>query len=306
MKLKLMLMLCLTLSIMTGNKLQAQSITFTGPTNVNSGEELELTVVGETIKNHIGDMPRTGSAEDTPYTGTIGCGLTYTSYFNNTRPTVPGKFKYRITNTTQYPRTVKITFLFVLIVNSETLEKYVTNLTYTVSVGPGAAPVSYTNSVQSGTFFKDDCTFSDGPAEAVVYTVPAGKYQAASQAAADALAVADVNRNGQAYANKNGKCNSEFSFTIVSPNKPDENGQYPPRSQIIATILLPKGTTPEGGVTFEIQVTDPSQNVSTYNTNPARLLLAAPGVYLIKGRITKNATGQVSPWIDNFISIGGR
>ena len=301
MKLKLMFMFCLAFSLMIGNKLHAQSVTFTGPANVSSGQEFEITAVGESIKNHIGSMPITGSAEDKPYTGTVGCGLTYTSYFNNAKPTVPGKFRYKLTNTTQYAKSVKITFIDVVMVNSEALSNYNTNLTYTIEVGPGATPVSFANSAQSGSFVKDDCVNADGPGPAVVYTVPAGKYQAASQATADALAVADVNRNGQAYANENGTCLSEFTFTVVSPNKPDENGQYPPRSQVIATIRLPKPI--EGGVTFEIQVTYPSQRVSVYKENTVRLSLSSQGAYLIKGRIIKNSTGIASPWLASVISV---
>jgi len=59
------------------------------------------------------------------------------------------------------------------------------------------------NEAQSGAFTKS-CT--TGVGSSVTYTVPAGTYTAATQAQANALALADVNANGQAYANTNGTC----------------------------------------------------------------------------------------------------
>ncbi|WP_316633066.1 DUF5977 domain-containing protein [uncultured Flavobacterium sp.] len=65
----------------------------------------------------------------------------------------------------------------------------------------------YKSVAKSGSFTKNNCA-AGGVGSVVVYTVPAGRHSAASQAAADAKAQDDVNSNGQAYANAdtNGTC----------------------------------------------------------------------------------------------------
>ncbi|WP_199120357.1 DUF5977 domain-containing protein [Pedobacter sp. ASV28] len=68
--------------------------------------------------------------------------------------------------------------------------------------------ISYTNAVQSQSFTRNNC--NEGQVGgAVVYTVAAGSYSSTvSQAAADALALADIAANGQAHANVNGTCST--------------------------------------------------------------------------------------------------
>ncbi|HEX2846417.1 MAG TPA: DUF5977 domain-containing protein [Chitinophagaceae bacterium] len=61
------------------------------------------------------------------------------------------------------------------------------------------------NVSKSGTFTRNNCG-SGYTGSSVTYTVAANMYAASSQAAADALAQADVDANGQAYANVNGTC----------------------------------------------------------------------------------------------------
>lgn len=63
------------------------------------------------------------------------------------------------------------------------------------------------NVVKSQWVAKDNCTYSEGPANLIKYIVPAGTYSSEiSQAAADNLALADIAANGQAWANANGTC----------------------------------------------------------------------------------------------------
>jgi hypothetical protein len=63
------------------------------------------------------------------------------------------------------------------------------------------------NVVKSQWVAKDDCTYSEGPANRIKYIFPAGTYSSeVSQAAADSLALADIAANGQAWANANGTC----------------------------------------------------------------------------------------------------
>jgi hypothetical protein len=85
--------------------------------------------------------------------------------------------------------------------------------------------LSYRNAFKSGTYTRacTDC----GTGSTITYTVPEGKYTAASQVEADALAQNDVNTNGQAFANANGTCsapanvyaavnNTSFSTATIS------------------------------------------------------------------------------------------
>lgn len=66
-------------------------------------------------------------------------------------------------------------------------------------------PKAYPNVEKSGLFTKNDCGAGTyGSTE--LYVVPSGRYFAASQAAADALAQADVTANGQKFANLTGTC----------------------------------------------------------------------------------------------------
>jgi parallel beta-helix repeat protein len=72
-----------------------------------------------------------------------------------------------------------------------------------IKKGP-SVPVFYYNSVHSATFSKNNCITGNG--SVVTYTVPASKYSASTQIAADSLAFDDISRNGQSYANANGIC----------------------------------------------------------------------------------------------------
>ncbi len=80
---------------------------------------------------------------------------------------------------------------------------------------------TFYNSTQSTTFYKNNCA-SGGYGSAVTYTVSAGAYSStSSQAAADQLAINEINANGQAYANSNGYCtfyNTAQSGTFYKNN----------------------------------------------------------------------------------------
>jgi YD repeat-containing protein len=62
------------------------------------------------------------------------------------------------------------------------------------------------NGATSGNFIKNDCTNGQQGSNTVTYPVVANKYYATTQTEADAMAQADINTNGQAYANANGSC----------------------------------------------------------------------------------------------------
>ena len=84
--------------------------------------------------------------------------------------------------------------------------------------------IRWYNREQSKRFQKNDCLATE-VGSWVEYTVPAGKYYSGiSQADADDLAIADLNENGQAYANEHGECatsiwyNEEKSETFTRNN----------------------------------------------------------------------------------------
>jgi hypothetical protein len=96
---------------------------------------------------------------------------------------------------------------------------------------------AYANSVGTCTFgnheiawafTRNDCANGS----TVIYTVPEGTYTSTvSQEAADSLAMADIQRNGQNYANEHGQCGSGGQAYMRSPaierataQKKDENG----------------------------------------------------------------------------------
>ncbi|SIN83620.1 DUF5977 domain-containing protein [Chitinophaga niabensis] len=74
---------------------------------------------------------------------------------------------------------------------------------------PSLTGTIYYSSSYSDYFTRNNCA-SGLVTAPVIYTVPTGKYTAGTQAAADALAQADLTANGQAYANAYGVCVSAF------------------------------------------------------------------------------------------------
>ena len=74
-----------------------------------------------------------------------------------------------------------------------------------------ARPVFY-NIQMTQAFTKDDC-LANQHGSVVVYTVPERRYQSfISQEDADAKALADINANGQAYANEHGECITDIWY----------------------------------------------------------------------------------------------
>ena len=84
--------------------------------------------------------------------------------------------------------------------------------------------IVYTNDIKTGVFTKNNCS-GCATGNQVTYTVPASTYTSTvDQATANALAQADVDNNGQAYANTNGTCNSSSSVNITYSNTSGEAG----------------------------------------------------------------------------------
>lgn len=78
-----------------------------------------------------------------------------------------------------------------------------------------ACSLQYWNVKKQQLFTKDDCDPGES-GSGVLYVISAKTYKASSQMAADALALADIAANGQAYANDNGTCSVGPSYYEVS------------------------------------------------------------------------------------------
>lgn len=110
---------------------------------------------------------------------------------------------------------------------------------YSYSYGPGTpavapVPVIYFSSAIEQGFVKQGCT--SGAPTTVVYKIPSGKYSAATQAEADALAAQEVAANGQNYANANGLClfyNTEQSRKFFKNNCGPEQGPGQPLRYVV-------------------------------------------------------------------------
>lgn len=94
------------------------------------------------------------------------------------------------------------------LVNIKDSNEIVKNFRY--NYGSGTAPTSsaqslYYNAELQQALTRNNCSV-EPYGEAVIYTVPYGKWAATSQSAADALAAADLAANAQAYANVVGQC----------------------------------------------------------------------------------------------------
>ena len=99
------------------------------------------------------------------------------------------------------------------------------NSTVWMDVGESSSCPSnlYYNEQQSGSFIKNDCS-SGYSGSSVTYTIAPGTYSSStSLAAANQLAINDVNANGQNYANANGTCTSN---TVYARTEESYTGEY--------------------------------------------------------------------------------
>ncbi len=85
---------------------------------------------------------------------------------------------------------------------------------YNVNGEPGNCFITTTNQLQSRAFNKDNCG-AGVQGSSVIYQVPPGRYSAATQEAANALAQIEIDQNGQNYANINGTCTSVILYARI-------------------------------------------------------------------------------------------
>ncbi|WP_447642431.1 MULTISPECIES: DUF5977 domain-containing protein [Chitinophagaceae] len=83
-------------------------------------------------------------------------------------------------------------------------------------VTAGGNTATYLSAAKAATFTVNSCAGGSLVGDAVVYTVPAGRYSSTlSQADADQLAQFDLSANGQAYANANGTCRAQVTTSNI-------------------------------------------------------------------------------------------
>ncbi|MFT3901665.1 MAG: DUF5977 domain-containing protein [Niabella sp.] len=82
----------------------------------------------------------------------------------------------------------------------------------------------FKNGFFSSEFVKNNCTVAFASIDTFTYSVPMGKYTSTvSQKQADSMALADLNVNGQVFANQNGRClyvNNEMSRDFLKDDCP--------------------------------------------------------------------------------------
>lgn len=180
----------------------AQTLT-TNATTINSGGT--VTVKGSGENNSVYYIAEQGDYINsvTPYNTNASIYFSSAVYYNSST-NAPTTFQYIFTNTS----TVVLTINFCVRVlpydnvNLKTLPQQ--TFCFTIKVNPAAS--TYYNSATSANFIRNNCgTGSTG--STVTYNVPANQYNSnVSQADADSKATADLNANGQNYANTNGTC----------------------------------------------------------------------------------------------------
>jgi hypothetical protein len=188
-------------------------------------------------------------------------------------------------------------------------KKIIKKICYNYTGQPGTCPIYY-NTEKSGNFTKSCSAPSVG--SQVTYTVPVGAHTStSSQTEADNLATADVNVNGQAYADANGACLSLFKgrnltsvpWTVTVTGVSETfNGSYSLNPNCIATLLanLPAGVYNISLTPFtNIGSVQLVLNSSTYNGTSFSLsnitINAETTFYLVGSCSITMASGFTSP-----------
>ena len=94
---------------------------------------------------------------------------------------------------------------------------------YTLVQGEASVEIFY-NELQSRSFTKQGCDSLNERGEVVEYVVPAGKYSSTiSVADANRKALADIEANGQAYANEHGECITTVWYNTIQVGEFQKN-----------------------------------------------------------------------------------
>jgi YD repeat-containing protein len=146
----------------------------------------------------------------------------------------------------------------------------------------------FTNAPLSRTYTRNNCG-AGYTGSNVTYTVPAGKYSATTQAAADQLAATDTATNGQNYANTNGTCTST-NFDITTPNSAGLNGFQAVFTNTNTLVQTTFSIPAEGGIIGSLPG-------GTYNITISKPGNSLAYIYTVCG----NTISQVSATFNNIV-----
>jgi hypothetical protein len=211
---------------------QAFSQSLTTPSPASSGSTITISGSGETSSGYFSSISfdPTLTTSSSPSSGAyvwITATFKQITNFYNIASQQPTTFTMDIANGFNAPITVSLGFRCVVYNfsggGSTNVTKYVT-----LTVNPVPVQTVFKNVAKSGTFTKNNCPTGATPSTHV-YTVAANTYTSTvSQADADNKAIADINANGQNYANNNGKCtfsnvaqSGVFTQTYCAQGTPD-------------------------------------------------------------------------------------
>ena len=187
-------------------------------TTIQSGDVVIITGQGETNSgyfSHVSVVPTgiTSSSPDAFGSNWVSLEPAYEMQFYNTVTHSPTSFKMKITNGhPDYDYTITFTVMTSISAFPGSTQ---TNVPKTVTLTVKHKPTIFYNDAKSQPFYKNDC----GPgfeSDAIYYSVPANKYSSTTKEAANAMAQAEINANGQNKANTEGICKQVYYNTEVS------------------------------------------------------------------------------------------
>lgn len=147
---------------------------------------------------------------------------------------------------------------------------------------------TYWNDEQSGNFTPNNCS-SGYTGSSIAYTVAPNTYSSAvSPAAANQLAVNDVNANGQNYANTNGTCAAAGSFTM-NPGWTKVSGSI--------TAYMPAGGTTHSAsyfIVFFYTTGAPNWNIGVSNTIATISTQCRPSTNKVQNFSSNGCTWEVT------------
>lgn len=162
----------------------------------------------------------------------------------------PTSFNLQLTSSSSSPVTVFVE-LTTTVNNdvNQTNNQRIENVAQTITINPASvqpppANTTYYNQTTSANFTKNNC--GTGYTGSVVrYTVASNQYSSTiSQADANSKATADVNANGQNYANTNGTCTVAviaYSYTLSANQGFSTTYQWTDYTGVVRTQHIEKG-----------------------------------------------------------------
>ncbi len=194
-------LLCLGILLCCCFASHAQITLTANPSSIASPGLVTVTASGETSSGSISVVGNVNGIFEYPTINTASGSVQGVINYYNPNVGTPTSFALNVSspNSSQTSATYYINFTIKDWVHNTTSSS---TLPVTVIINP--TPVFY-NDQESGTFTRNNCG-AGYIGSSVTYTVAANTYTASTKAAANQLAINNVNANGQSYANSHGTC----------------------------------------------------------------------------------------------------